>query len=136
MAIAIRRDRLSLDVLHDEVRTPSLRDAAVEHRGDRRVHHQGERLALGFEAGNHLAGIHTRLDHLQGDEPVDRSHLLGEPHFTHAADAERANEPVRTDAGAGGARPPSTPVVESPGPRSGDSMAILRDDVSREAALE
>ena len=39
----------------------------VEHLGDVRVVHQGQRLPLGLEAGDHLPRVHARLDDLQRD---------------------------------------------------------------------
>ena len=92
---------LTLHVLHHEVRPALSRHATVEHRGDRGMHHQRERLTLGFEARDHLAGIHARLDHFQRDEPMDWARLLGKPHFSHAARAEDTNQPVRTNRQAG-----------------------------------
>ena len=52
----------------------------VEHLGDVRVVHQGQGLPLGLEPGDHLPGVHPRLDHLQGHLPADRLGLLGHEH--------------------------------------------------------
>ena len=47
--------------------------------------HQGQRLALGFEPGQHFLGVHARLDDLEGDAALDRFLLLG--HIDHPAAA-------------------------------------------------
>jgi hypothetical protein len=46
------------------------------------VHHR-QGLAFGLEAGDHLLGVHTRLDELQRHAPPHRLDLLG--HINHAA---------------------------------------------------
>src|SRR5437588_5117659 len=47
--------------------TTLFRSPGVEDLGDVGVVHQGEGLPLGLEAGDHLARVHHRLEHLQGD---------------------------------------------------------------------
>ena len=94
MAIAVRRDRLTLHILHDEERPAVRRCPAVEHGSDRGVHHQREGLPFSLEAGDDVLRLHAGLDDLQGDEPLDRPSLLCEPHFAHPAAAEELNEPV------------------------------------------
>jgi hypothetical protein len=42
-----------------------------------RVVHHGQSLALGFEAGDHLIGVHAEPDDLQGDSALDRMLLFG-----------------------------------------------------------
>src|SRR5439155_233896 len=61
----------------------SLRDSGIKNPGDVRMIHQGQRLTLGFEAGNDLLGVHAQLDHLQRHPPPHRLLLLG--HIDHAA---------------------------------------------------
>ena len=38
--------------------------------------HQGQRLALGLEPGDHVPGIHPQLDDLQGHPAANRLFLL------------------------------------------------------------
>ena len=45
--------------------------------------------------------IHARLDHLQGDHPLDRAGLLGHVDGAHAALADRLQQLVGADDGAG-----------------------------------
>ncbi len=66
-AIAEGGDRGAADELHDEVRSPLLGLAAVEDFGDVRVVHHRERLALGLEARDDLAGVHAGFEDLDGD---------------------------------------------------------------------
>src|SRR5207249_3881080 len=47
--------------------------------------HQRQSLALGFEAGDDLFGVHAQLDDLERQAPLDRLRLLG--HIDHAAAA-------------------------------------------------
>ena len=56
---------LALDELHDEVRAALWRRARIEHLGDVRMVHHGQRLPLGLEAGDDLRGVHSRLDDLE-----------------------------------------------------------------------
>ena len=53
-----------------------------------RVVHQGQGLALGLEAGDHLAGIHPGLDDLERDPAPDRLLLLGHVDGAHAPFAD------------------------------------------------
>jgi hypothetical protein len=53
--------------LHDEVGPAGDGGAGVGDLGDVRVVHEGQGLALGLEAGDDLAGVHARLEHLEGD---------------------------------------------------------------------
>ena len=62
--------------------------------------HQGQRLPLGLEAGDDLAGVHARLDDLQGDRPLHRLALLGHVDGAHAAFADLLQQLVRADGGA------------------------------------
>ena len=72
-------DRHALDQLHDEVRPAALGGAGVEHLGDVRVVHPGEGLALLLEAGDQAGGIEARPDQLEGDAPLHRLELVGDP---------------------------------------------------------
>ena len=62
--------------------------AGVEHLGDVRVVHQGQRLPLGLEAGEDLLRVHPGLDELERDQSFDRLGLLGHPDRAHAALAD------------------------------------------------
>ena len=76
---------------------PGLGRARVEHLGDVRVIHQGERLALGLEASQHLPRVHTRLDELERDHAPNRFRLLGHVDRAHAALADLLKQLVRAD---------------------------------------
>ena len=60
--------------------------------------HQRQRLPLGFEAGDHLLGVHARLDDLERHPAPDRFVLLGQPDLAHPALADDLEKPVRPDA--------------------------------------
>ena len=69
--------------------------------GDVRVVHHRQGLAFGLEAGDHLAGVHPRLDDLQGHFSVHRLLLLGHVDHAHAAFADLLQELVAADGRAG-----------------------------------
>ena len=73
LAVAVVGDRDAADQLHDEVGPARLGGAGVEHPGDVRVVHQRQGLPLGLEPGDHLPGVHARLDDLQGHLAADRA---------------------------------------------------------------
>ena len=52
------------------------------------VRHQGQRLPLRLEAGDHLARIHARLKDLEGNLAADRLLLLGHEDDAKAAFAD------------------------------------------------
>ncbi len=83
------------------LRAPCCRCAGVEDAGDVGVVHHRERLALGFEAGDHLAGVHAGLDDFQGDGALDRVRLFGHKDDAHAAFADLLQELVCADDRAG-----------------------------------
>jgi hypothetical protein len=60
------------------------------------VHHR-QRLPLGLEAGNHLAGVHPRLDDLQSDLAAYGLGLLGDVDDAHAPFADLLHQLVRAD---------------------------------------
>ena len=99
--VAVFGDRHALHQLHDEVGPAAVGRARVEHLGDVRVVHHRQRLPLGLEAGDHLPGVHARLDDLQRDGPLDRLGLLGHEHDAHAAFADLLQELVGADDRAG-----------------------------------
>ena len=63
--------------------------------------HQGQRLALGLEAGDHLPRVHAGLDDLERDLAAHGLDLLGHVHDTHAPLADLLQQLVRADDGAG-----------------------------------
>jgi hypothetical protein len=68
------------------------------------VVHEGEGLALGYEAGDDLSGIHAGLDDFQGDAAADRVGLFGHEDDAHTAFADLFEEFVGADRGAGSGR--------------------------------
>ncbi len=99
--VAVFGDRRPFDQFHDEVRPPGFGAAAVQHRGDALVVHQGQGLPLGLEAGDDLPGVHARLDDLQGDFAFDRLLLHGHVDHAHAAVADLVDQLVAADLHAG-----------------------------------
>ena len=73
---------------------PCVGGTGVEDLGDVGVVHQGQGLALGLEAGEHLAAVHAGLDELQRDQPLHRSGLLGHEDRAHAPLADLFQELV------------------------------------------
>jgi hypothetical protein len=98
--VAVLGDRHAADEFHHEVRMAARGGAGVEHAGDVRMVHEGERLPLGLEAGDHVAGVHARLDDLEGHFAADRLLLLGDEDQAEAAFADLLHQPVRADRGA------------------------------------
>ena len=90
-------DRDTLDQFHDEVGPTGGGGPGVEDPGDVGVVHHGERLALGLEAREHLAGVHAGLDHLEGDHAGDGAALLGHPDRAEAALADLLAQGVGAD---------------------------------------
>jgi hypothetical protein len=65
------------------------------------VIHDGQRLPLGLEAGNHLARVHAGLDNLERDLAMHWLRLLGHVDRAHAAFADLLQKFVRADDRAG-----------------------------------
>ena len=86
-----------MDELHHEVRPARLGRAGVEHAGDVRMVHHRQGLPLGLEAGDHLPGVHARLDDLEGDLAADRLRLLGHEDDAKAAFADLLQQLVGAD---------------------------------------
>ena len=63
---------------------------ASRTRGDVGVVHQGQRLPLGLEPGDHLLRVHARLDDLQRHLAADGRRLLGHVDDAHAPFADLA----------------------------------------------
>ena len=97
ISVAVRRDGLALGVLHDEVGAALWRGARIEHLGNGRMVHHGQRLTLGLEAGDDSGGVHSGLDHLDGHLTADRSGLLGQPDLAHSAFTDALNQSIGAD---------------------------------------
>src|SRR5262249_49669942 len=120
----------TVDVLHDEVRVAAERAAGVEDLRDAPVAHQGERLTLRLEAGEHLRAVETGPEPLQGDAASDRLLLLRLPDDPHAALAEDPEEEVGSDPLAGD-------VVGAGRPRRGKGLRLpVPGPGNRERQLE
>ena len=101
LVIAVLCDRDALDQFHDEIGPAGLGAAGVEHAGDVGMIHHRQRLALRFEAGDHLLAVHSGLDDLESGAPADGSLLLGHVNHAHAALADLLEELVAADHCAG-----------------------------------
>ena len=121
VAVAILGDGNAADQLHDEVRPACVGGAGVEHFGDVLVVHERQSLPLGLEAGDHLGGIHARLDDLEGDPPAYGLFLLGHVDDAHAPFTDFLQQPVQADvrSGAFGDRMRSGWLVAAYGGRLG-----------------
>ncbi len=94
--VAVGRDGVALDVLHDEV-GPTLRSlAGIEHLRDAGVIHERECLSFDLETGDDLFGVHSRSDQLEGDLAAGLL-LLGQPDLAHAALTDLLQEPIGSD---------------------------------------
>ena len=98
--VAVLRDRLPVDELHDEERPTLVGRPGVEDLGDVRVIHERERGPLLLEAGDDLTGVETGLQDLQRDLSGDRLALFGEEHGAEAPHADPFDQRVATDDGA------------------------------------
>ena len=88
MSSAILRDWDAFDEFHHEIWTSTIGRAGIEHFGNVRVIHHRERLTLSFKPRNDLAGVHARLDNLEGYGAADGVDLLGHENHAHAAFAD------------------------------------------------
>ena len=77
MLVAVVGDRHAAHQLHHEERLAGRGRAAVVHAGDVRMVHQGQRLPLGIEPGQHGARVHADLDQLERHLPLDWLGLIG-----------------------------------------------------------
>ena len=85
--VAIVGDRHALDQLHHEVGA-ALGLPCIQDLGDVRMVHQGQRLPLLVEAGEHPLGVKAGANHLDGDAAVHGLDLVGDPDLAHAPFAE------------------------------------------------
>src|SRR5262249_49659682 len=87
-------DRHAADQFHDEIRpwrasrVSGGSFAAIEDASNINMVHHRQRLPFGFEAGDHLAAVHTGLDDLESDFALPRLRLLGHEAGAHAASAD------------------------------------------------
>ena len=96
--VAILGDAHAAHEFHDEVGTPRLRRARVEHARDVRMLHHRQRLPLGLEAGDDRLRVHAELDDLERDAAAHRLLLLGHVHDAAAALADLLQQLVASDA--------------------------------------
>ena len=100
--VAIADDGSARDEFHDEERPAEFGRAAVKHRGDIRMIHHRQGLALRFEAGQDLARVHARFDQLDRDLAANGLRLLRQPDAPHPAGADVLEQRVASaDDGAG-----------------------------------
>jgi hypothetical protein len=64
-------DLNALDEFHYEIRPSTLGRARIEYVSDVRMVHQRKRLSFGLKARNLAFRVHSRLNQLEGDTPVD-----------------------------------------------------------------
>ena len=88
LLVAVVGDRDALDQFHHEVGPAGCGGPGIEHLCNVGVIHQGQRLALGLEAGDHLLRVHPQLDDLQRHLAAYGLFLLGHVHHGHAAFAD------------------------------------------------
>ena len=74
--VAVGGDRDATHQFHDEEWPALAALATIDDAGDVRVVHHRQRLALGFEAGDELSGVHARLEDLDRNPTAHRSALL------------------------------------------------------------
>ena len=113
--VAVLGDRDAVDQLHHEEGPAGAGGPGVEDFGDVGMVHQGQRLALGLEPGDDLAGVHAGLDDLERDLAADGRLLLGHVDDAHAAFADLLEQLVRSD-----------PRTGAFGERAGDRVVARR----------
>jgi len=62
MLVAVFRDLDPADEFHDEVWATGFGRPCIKHLGDIGVVHQRHCLTFGFKPGDHVLGVHSRLD--------------------------------------------------------------------------
>ncbi len=97
VSIAVVGDGDALHELHHEVGSAAFGGAGIEDLGDGWVVHQGQRLAFGVEAGQHLRGVHAALDQLERDAALNGLCLLGLPDLAHAPFPQLLEKPIVAD---------------------------------------
>src|SRR5262245_19023374 len=87
--IAVSRDRHAGHEIHHEIRSSAYRiGAGIEHLGNVRMIHPGQRLTLRFEATDDLWRIEPELDQLDRDGSLDGRVLLRAINRAHPAFAD------------------------------------------------
>ena len=94
-------DGHAFDQFHHEIGPAGVRRPRVEHLGDVRMVHQRQGLPLGLEAGDHLGGVHARLDDFQRHPAPHRLLLLGHVDNAEPALADLLQQFVGPNHGAG-----------------------------------
>ncbi len=84
----IIRQRDTLHQFHHEKGFTRIGRSGVQDSSDMRMVHQGQGLALGFEARKDANGIHTSLDHFDRDSALDGLGLVGHEDSTHSSLAD------------------------------------------------
>ena len=93
--LAVRGDRHSRDVLHDEVCLAGRRHSTVEQRDDVGMLERGQNLPLGAESARRFAAARRRVRDLDRDAvPEEAIGALGEVHVPHAAFADMLDEAI------------------------------------------
>ena len=83
--IAVVGDSNTAHQFHHEVGAARLGCAGVQDPGNVGMVHHRQRLALGLNPGDHTAGVHAELDHLEGHPATNGLCLFGD--IDHAATA-------------------------------------------------
>ena len=94
LPVAVLDDGRPIHQFHHEKRLAGRGGAAVVDAGDVRVVHQGERLPLGVEPGQHPLRVHPGLDQFERDLPLHRLGLVGPVDRPHPALADDLNQGV------------------------------------------
>src|SRR3974390_1356759 len=74
--VAVIGDFYSTHQLHDEEWAAGVGRPSIQHPGNVGMVHHRQSLTLGFKAGDHLACVHSQLNHLQRDAAVNGLLLL------------------------------------------------------------
>jgi hypothetical protein len=98
--IAIAGDGDAIHEFHHEKRQTGRGGAGIEDARDVGMVHQGQRLPLAFEAGDHLPAVHARLDDFERHLAADGMELRGKINRPHAALTELPDDFVWPDFGA------------------------------------
>jgi hypothetical protein len=99
--IAVFRDFDSTDEFHYEIRPARSGRPGVEHFGDVRMIHEGQRLSFRFKTRNDTLGVHARLDDLERHPPAERLFLFRHEDDPAAALADLLEQFVTPDVIAG-----------------------------------
>lgn len=94
LLVAVLSDRGSHHHFHHEIGTTGRRRARIQDFGDAGMVHERQGLTLRGKAGDHLIGVHARLDDLQGDPALDRSILFRQIHDPITPTTDFANEAI------------------------------------------